>query len=78
MGHTDNTASNGGEYDSNLELSAYRSLSVFNYFVEKKQLPDSRFYTGGYGQYSPLFPNDSPEHMASNRRVEIIFRKSER
>lgn len=77
MGHTDDKAFSGGEYESNLELSTYRSLSVLDYFIEKRHLPRSRFHTGGYGPYSPLFPNDTPEHMESNRRVEIIFRHNE-
>jgi chemotaxis protein MotB len=77
MGHTDDTALSGGTYESNMELSTYRSLSALDYFIEKRNLSRSRFYSGGYGPYSPLFPNDTPEHRASNRRVEIIFRHNE-
>ena len=29
----------------------------------------------GHGEFKPLFANDTPEHQAENRRVEIIIRR---
>jgi chemotaxis protein MotB len=74
MGHTDDVPLQSGGYGSNWELSADRGLVALDYFIRNKHLPPSRFYVGGYGSYRPMFPNDSPENRALNRRVEIIFR----
>jgi chemotaxis protein MotB len=27
----------------------------------------------GYGEFDPVAPNDSPEHQAQNRRIEIVL-----
>jgi chemotaxis protein MotB len=74
MGHTDNIPIRGGSYPSNWELSAYRGLSVLEYFVKDKGLRPMRFSVGGYGPSRPRRPNNTPENRALNRRVEIIFR----
>jgi chemotaxis protein MotB len=74
MGHTDDIPIHAEVFQSNWELSSYRGLSVLEYFVEKKELPPSRFSVGGYGPSRPLYPNDSKRNRALNRRVEIIFR----
>ena len=74
MGHTDNVPIHSGSFASNWELSAYRGLSVLEYFLEQKGLPPARFSAGGYGPSRPLHPNDTPKNRASNRRVEIIFK----
>jgi chemotaxis protein MotB len=74
MGHTDNTPVRSKLYPTNWELSAYRSLSVLNYFLNKKGLSSSRFSVGGYGSSRPLYPNTTPKNRSLNRRVEIIFK----
>jgi chemotaxis protein MotB len=74
MGHTDNIPIHADVFQSNWELSSYRGLSVLEYFVEKKDLPPSRFSVGGYGPSRPLYPNDTERNRALNRRVEIIFK----
>lgn len=74
MGHTDSIPIHAGVFQSNWELSSYRGLSVLEYFVEKKELPPSRFSAGGYGPSRPLYPNDTERNRALNRRVEIIFK----
>ncbi len=74
MGNTDNIPIRSKIYSSNWELSAYRGLSVLNYFLNQKGLPPSRFSVGGYGSSRPLSPNTSADNRAQNRRVEIIFR----
>ena len=74
MGHTDNIPIHADVFQSNWELSSYRGLSVLEYFVEKKELPPSRFSVGGYGPSRPLYPNDTERNRALNRRVEIIFK----
>ena len=74
MGHTDNTPIKSKLYPSNWELSAYRGLSVLNYFLKKKGLSPERFSVGGYGFSRPLYPNTTLKNRALNRRVEIIFK----
>ena len=74
MGHTDDRPIQTGRFASNWELSAYRGISVLRYFLEKKDLPPSRFSVGGYGPSRPVHKNDSERNRALNRRVEIIFR----
>ena len=74
MGHTDNTPVRSKIYPSNWELSAYRGLSVLDYFLKKKRLSPSRFSVGGYGASRPMYPNTIPKNRALNRRVEIIFK----
>lgn len=74
MGQTDNIPVTSKIYPSNWELSAYRGLSVLNYFVNKKGLSPSRFSVGGSGSSRPLYPNTTSKNRAMNRRVEIIFK----
>ncbi|GFN24141.1 OmpA family protein [Thermanaeromonas sp. C210] len=72
-GHTDNRPINTPEFPSNWELSAARAIRVVRYFIERHGLEPHRFTAVGYGEYRPLVPNDSPEHMAQNRRVIILI-----
>ena len=74
MGHTDNIPIKSKLYKSNWELSAYRGLSVLDYFLKEKELSPSRFYVGGFGSFRPIYPNDTPKNRSLNRRVEIIFK----
>jgi len=74
MGQTDNIPVRSKIYPSNWELSAYRGLSVLDYFINKKGLSPSRFSVGGSGSSRPLYPNTTPKNRALNRRVEIIFK----
>jgi chemotaxis protein MotB len=74
MGHSDNTPIYSEVYGSNWELSAYRGISVLNYFLEKKRLSPHRFSVGGSGSSRPLYPNTTQKNRSLNRRVEIIFK----
>ena len=69
-GHTDDKPVTSGEFRSNWELSAARAFSVINYFIEQGVDP-RRLSAIGYGEYRPLYPNDTEEHRAYNRRIEI-------
>lgn len=74
-GHTDNApVFYGGNFSSNWELSLYRSISVIDFLVGEGNSP-GLFVASGHGQFSPLYANDTPEHQAENRRVEIFIRK---
>jgi chemotaxis protein MotB len=72
-GHTDNDPIHTGRYPSNWELSTARAVNVLKYFVDKGKIPPERLSAMGYGESRSLFPNDTPEHKAKYRRVEIVL-----
>ncbi|WP_022661997.1 OmpA/MotB family protein [Paucidesulfovibrio longus] len=55
------------------ELSAKRVESVLAYFIESG-LRNEQFSIAAYGDTKPMYPNDSGEHRAANRRIEILIR----
>lgn len=65
-GHTDSS----GNPAANQRLSGRRANSVLNLFV-KYGVKKSRMRAVGYGADQPLFPNDSEENKALNRRIEL-------
>ena len=74
-GHTDNVPIHTAQFPSNWELSVARAVNVAKYFVEKGNIPPELVSAAGYGEMHPLVPNDTPEHRAMNRRVEIVLIK---
>lgn len=73
-GHTDDVAVEpDGRFASNWELSQARAMSVLRY-LNRGGIDLERLSAAGAGQFRPLVENDSPEHRAINRRVEIIVR----
>lgn len=65
-GHTDDVGSD----ESNLKLSQERAESVRNYLIGKG-ISANRIQAKGYGESSPIAPNDSDEGRAKNRRTEV-------
>ncbi len=65
-GHTDTT----GDDQHNLELSQARAESVVAYLV-KSGIAAVRLEAKGFGETRPLQPGDSPDVLATNRRVEF-------
>jgi chemotaxis protein MotB len=72
-GHTDNIPIRTARFPSNWELSTARAVNVLRYFIDNHGIPSQRLSAVGFGEYQPLVSNDSLEHRAQNRRVEIIF-----
>jgi chemotaxis protein MotB len=72
-GHTDDIPIKTEEFPSNWELSAKRAIAVLRYFVEEGGIAPLRLSAAGFAQYRPLFPNDTTEHRAKNRRVMIYL-----
>ena len=72
-GHTDNIPIRTERFPSNWELSTARAVNVLRYFIDNHGVPSQRLSAVGFGEYQPLVSNDSQEHRALNRRVEIIF-----
>ena len=77
VGHTDNVPIHTPRYPSNWELSVARAASVLRYLVQTRSLDPSRLSIRGNADQRPLVPNDTPEHRAQNRRVEIRLRHVE-
>jgi chemotaxis protein MotB len=72
-GHTDDVPTRGRRWPTNWELSAGRATSVLRYLVELRGVPSARAGAAGYADTRPRVPNDSQEHRAMNRRVEIVI-----
>ncbi|MDY6986674.1 MAG: OmpA family protein [Thermodesulfobacteriota bacterium] len=72
-GHTDDDPIHNARFPSNWELSTARAVNVLKHFIHRGGITPERFSAAGYGQSRPLFPNDSPEHKANNRRVVIVL-----
>jgi chemotaxis protein MotB len=60
-----------GPYTSNWELSAARSLQVITYLKNEKLVPPERLIAVACGPSEPVFPNDTEEHRARNRRIVV-------
>ncbi|GEM_PF-1081587 len=65
-GHTDNV----GSKKYNYQLSLKRASAVANYLISKG-IPKEKVEIVGYGESRPLYPNNTEENRAKNRRVEI-------
>lgn len=74
-GHTDITPIRYSKYESNFELSSARAFSVIEYFIKAHNISPERLSALGKGEYSPIYPNDTPYHKALNRRIEITIIK---
>ncbi len=64
-----------GSYDYNLKLSQRRAFSVAE--LLKHLGVRNKIFARGCSFNKPLVPNDTPEHMAMNRRVEIYLYPNE-
>jgi chemotaxis protein MotB len=71
-GHTDDQPIRFSGFASNWELSTERALRVVNFLLKSGMQPGS-LSAAGYGEFAPVNPNDSPEHKAGNRRIEITL-----
>lgn len=72
-GHTDNTPIHNSKYISNWQLSTDRATNVIMYLIERYGFSPNRLSASGYGEYKPLFPNDSADHRGKNRRVDFVI-----
>ncbi len=72
-GHTDDMPIDNQMYASNWELSAARAAAVARALMDQGIDP-ARITIQGMADQRPRVPNDSPEHRAQNRRVEIELR----
>lgn len=75
-GHTDSDPINTPQFPSNWELSAARSTNVLRFIVDRVGINPRIISAVGYGEFTPKVPNDSVEHKAMNRRVDIVILKN--
>jgi outer membrane protein OmpA-like peptidoglycan-associated protein len=71
-GHTDSSGSD----ELNMELSQKRAMAVSNY-LKIHNVNGARITEKWYGKTKPKVPNDTPENMTINRRVEVAIMANE-
>ena len=77
-GHTDNVPIGPelkSKFPTNWELSTARATNVTRYLLEALNFPPQRISSAGYGEYHPVVDNDTEEHKAMNRRVDIVVQR---
>jgi len=77
-GHTDNVPIGPelkSKFPTNWELSTARATNVTRYLLETLNFPPERISSAGYGEYQPVVENDTEEHRAMNRRVDIVVQR---
>jgi len=72
-GHADNLPIHTPGFPSNWELSTARAVNVLRYVVESGKCDPGKLSAAGFGEFQPIYPNDTPEHRTQNRRVEFVF-----
>lgn len=73
-GHTDNVPMNTAKFGSNWELSVMRAVNFLKIIVDSNPTLDSKYFSvKGFGEYSPIASNDTPEGRSQNRRVEVLI-----
>jgi chemotaxis protein MotB len=72
-GHTDSAVLENSIYVDNWGLSAARAASVVSYLNREIGISDKRLKAVGLGSAMPKSPNDTEEHMALNRRVDMVI-----
>ncbi|WLD57002.1 OmpA family protein [Salinispirillum sp. LH 10-3-1] len=67
--HTDDQIASA---EASWQLSSRRAASVAR-FMQRDGIAPQRIVAQGYGGFQPLRPNDTAEHRAANRRIEILI-----
>lgn len=73
-GHSDDLPIKSERFSSNWYLSTARAVAVAEYLLATGLAPE-RVTPKGHAEFRPLYPNDSPENRARNRRVEITLQR---
>jgi chemotaxis protein MotB len=72
VGHTDNVPIHSAHFPSNWELSTARAVEVTKLLIADGMNP-KLVGAAGYGEFDPVAANDTPDHKAQNRRIEIVL-----
>jgi len=70
-GHTHPLPVHSGPFQSNWELSVSRAHAEIEALAAGGDPPE-RLVAAGYGEFHPVDDNNTPEHRARNRRVELV------
>ena len=70
-GHTAEVVTDTTKIDR--KLSSERANAVLEYLESKNVINPAKYLAIGYGLYSPIADNSTPEGRAKNRRVEIFI-----
>jgi chemotaxis protein MotB len=73
-GYTSTTPPVESKFENNWELSAARSISVINFFIQVNGLIPERLSLTGYGQWRPMF--GGAEDAKNDRVVIAIMKKT--
>jgi chemotaxis protein MotB len=71
-GHTDDVPIKTAQFPSNWELSTARAVEVVRYLITKG-MNGKVLAAAGFAEFDPVIANDSTEHRAQNRRIEIVL-----
>jgi chemotaxis protein MotB len=71
-GDTDDVPIHSSRFASNWELSTARAVEVVKFLITNGMKPQT-VAAAGYGEFDPIVANDTPEHKAQNRRIEIVL-----
>lgn len=71
-GHTDNVPIRTAAFPSNWELSTRRAVEVVHILIAQGMNP-RMLAAAGYGEFDPVAANDTADHRAQNRRIEIVL-----
>jgi chemotaxis protein MotB len=72
-GHTDDQPISSTRYRSNWDLSSARAVTVAHFLMAPEDADETRYEVSGFADTQPLAANDSEEHRALNRRVEVMI-----
>lgn len=73
IGHSDNQPMFSGRFPSNWHLSEARAKSVANHLARNEAMAE-RIRFEGHGASEPVAANDTEQHRALNRRIDIHIR----
>lgn len=65
--------STNSQFRDNWLLGNVRAYNVLRLMVDGGKFPEERLAVGNKSSNDPLFPNDSGENRAKNRRVDVII-----
>src|SRR5665647_3573599 len=71
-GHTDDVPIKTAQFGSNWELSTARAVEVVRFLITKG-MNGKVLAAAGFAEFDPAIANDSTEHRAQNRRIEIVL-----
>ncbi len=73
-GYTDDTEPGAGRFKDSWEISSLRAVNVLRYLMSMG-IESSRLTATGLSSLNPLYPNDSDENRAMNRRIEFVLER---